>query len=1657
MANITLISPPSSYSDKDINLLNASDIEVSFNPSLHYIEYVITSNNGSYVSTDYNYNNYKFLTDGTVVSNSVSQLDILPDKDLTDRGITSGNYNVYYNFYKNELLTSPNERYLLIKSISSDRTELIVKYSSPYVDPVPVVNNFFTQLNNTNYFQDFYLNFGNNNIIIANNIAVNSSTSEILINLYKPLPDNIEINDTFWVVTQIANPLAFNVEFPQIQIPITDVSFPLKGPNFNLNASEQINNSTTYQTYESLITGSLLSTSYSQLNNLLSSSGIEVNIDYTNFSNFIQFSSANQRIKNFIYKKQLIDQYQQEINILNNITTPSITSSNITILTNKINSIVENFDGYEYFLYYDSGSWSYPKSNSTIPYTLYDYGLPNVLSWLGSEDPDSNYYGGILLSASLYDQANTNYLYNSIPAYLQNDPQNDQYKLFVEMVAQHYDNVWIYYKDVTNKYNADNRLDYGISKDLVAESLKSFGIKIYQNNFTSNDLYSSFLGYGSISPEITGSLPVTTDSFQEYINNYITASYDASIIPLDDYNKEVYKRIYNNLSYLSKTKGTIPGLRALINCFGVPDTILRISEFGGRDKDTSTYDYFYNRFSYALSTTSGSDSRAYAQIPWAPLLNSATSSGDGVGYVALQYVLENYVYREGGGAGNIASASLPNNLEFRFKTNGIPSNYNTQSLLIKTNTSYDAAVDDWNIGIFLNYDQPFSASSPYYDGDGSIATNTPYQGNLFFILNNNSTGNYIQSSPIQLPFFDGGWWSVMLQRNKNVLYGDGNDENITYTLYAANKLYDSEEGNTIGFIGSSSIQINGLLYPDLNEAWNSYQSFAVFEAGVYLGGHYSGSNLSFQPFATTSSFDGCFQEFRYYSLPLDVKTFKDYTMNPTSIEGLQLTGVSGSFNTLGFRAPLGNELWNYAGSAHEEPFISSINNTQDDKINFDSIHPAITASSDLLITASFIDLNTQNSFSEYDIIYPYNPNANTPETFYISQNEVYYFDQPIVGIKNRVTDKIQIKNSSYPSGSVLSQYRSLEQNYPTLDSEVPNINMLEVAFSPQNEVNDDITNQLGYFNIGEYIGDPRQVSSPSTTYPDLVKLSENFFQKYFTSYDLFDYMRLIKYFDNSLFKMIQDFVPARTSLTSGVVVKQHLLERNRYPEPQLEWEELDYSGSIDTAFMSGGTGGTFNSYNFTGSTIPPTFINNTQSWGEEVKTPVGLLTISHSTQDEFYNGELPYSSIIVDTGELNGANPFKEQNTTIINYTPVLYINSAQYYHTQPYDITPLEIFLNPKTTPDSGEIYLWYDDSIFNNNTPYAVPSYTVNSYSPSLSVKKIKFIKISKTSYDGEINANTLQLAQNISINLLGTAYSYPICGVQEFATYYLYTIGPYLPNGSGQQLTPNIPISLTSSLAAVKDYRFNVTASLSISDLTTSYLATGTDITGFSVQSGNTLGYWNVVKDLWNPQQTPNPEISVFITLQGTNTSGHGVTLTTGIANEGFGNTPFITSQSSNIPNGTGFNITFNFQPQNNIWLNDYFLDDDVYIFVIKSSTADPGVSITKISINMSQSPNELIGTPSLTVFNPFLDTTTFSYDQNDFNPLNNNVENSVSSNIFMDVDYSQNPIYPVNQSLIIAGTADKAPVHDSNYKLKSWSNLRYNGSRYNSIIIKTNPFG
>jgi hypothetical protein len=1161
--NVNQILPPIPYSSNDERLIPSTQIEATFNPNTDYIEYVVSTINNSFQTVDYNYNTYSFPTDGTVVSNNINSIEIDPTSDLSRKGITSGDYNVYYNFYRNYLQSSPTNQNLFIKEISSDRTEL--KLSLLNAIPVDELESFKTLVSNnlSFYFEDFYLNFGNNNLVIANNFDYNSSTLEILINLYQPLPSNINVNTPLWIVIKIANSLAFNINYTPEPITPPIVTFGIKGPNFNLNIQDRINNSTDYTNYNLLLSNTLTS-SINQIKSILEEKAIDISLDYTDFSNFIHFSSVETRLNNFYYKIKQIETYNNELNSLSSVTS-SLTSS--VIIQNKITDIIQNFDGYEYYMYYESGSYTWPKSNSTVPYILYSTGSNEVLNWLGSSNPTSAYYGGRLLSASIYDRDNQDYLYYTIPEYIRDDERNLPYYSFVQLVGQHYDYLWTYYKDVTNRYNGDNRLDYGISKDLVAEALRSFGVKLYQNNFTSDDLFNAFTGFNSGSTGINLS-PTGSD----LITNYVTASYEALVTPIDNYNKEVYKRIYHNLPYLAKTKGTIPGLRALINCFGVPDTILRISEFGGRDKDTSTYDYFDQQFNYILDTTEASSAVVTSSL----LLNSNWGAG----------------------------GNRPESIQFRIKPY-VPSNFDvstTQSLF-----EISGSTGDYTTNLTLYYTSSGLTTSSYSGSD----VNPYYQyGTLYLDIKGNLGSQYTCS--IYAPFFDGNWWSIMINRSGSF----GNDPSSgahTFTLLAGSTgYYDGYDGNQIMSLYSSSTANN-------TPTWG-----------------YSGSKITFFDtpisayYPVSDPFIGYAQEIRYWATTQSINSFKDYVMNPQSID---YSGENTYSSKLAARLPLGGDL--YTGSI--------------------SVHPKVTGS--WATTSSFA---SNSSFYIRDNLFQTNVEAR-------------FLNSPVVGLKGRVTDKIQIISSSLPTGSVLSQYISLEQEYPSLSSESPDVNLLEVAFSPQNEVNDDIINSLGYFNIGEYIGDPRQVSSSATSYPDLNALSNNFFQKYFDTYDLTDYVRLIKYFDNSLFKMIKDFVPARTSLTSGVVIKQHILERNKYPQPQVEWEELDYSGSIDTAFISGSTGGTFNQYNTT------TFA---QDWIQTYEGPTGTSYISHSSQDEFYNGELPGTEFVVTDGELNDANNFKYPTTLEIYYNPTLYLSSN----------VPLNYFLNPITSPNQGEVYLWYD-----------------------------------------------------------------------------------------------------------------------------------------------------------------------------------------------------------------------------------------------------------------------------------------------------------------------------------------------------------------------------
>jgi len=1225
--NIQNIDPTTlelqTYSTQDQNLISSFDVTNTFTSSVDYIEYTVYDFNQNQLLYVNNFSNYSILD---------NNLQIDPEQDLTIYGFSEGQYITNYNFFTNILGSSKDNTYY-ISEISPDRTE--IRLDSNIINPLVVINdvsNYVTQLQTSNYYADFYLNFGNNQLIIANNILLDDSNPAdptVLIKLYEPLPDNFDIKSELWAVETISNPLAYQASITLI-FDNLDNNIQLKGPNLNISVKDRVNNSSEFTNYNSLVSNSSTPGTSSlqyQLNSLLIEKGIELNIDYNDYSNFTFFSSAQTRLENFYYKVSLIETYQANALLSTGSSSTSYyVSSSYDVWQNKINDIITNFDGYEYFLYFDSGSKSWPKTNTPPPYVNTPVSSLTTQNWINIQYTSASYYD---------ENINPNRLVNTIPNYLTDDPINNQYQLFVDMIGQHFDSIWVYIKDIENKYNADNRLDYGISKDLIAEVLRDLGIKIYQNNFSTTDLYSSFIG---ITPG--GSLTASTGS--EMINTFVTASLNnyalpgyvitgyvngnPIVVPLDDVNKSIYKRIYHNLPYLLKKKGTVEGLRALITLYGIPDSILRINEFGGKNKnDTNDWDQWENEYNQALYFESTiSSSLSNVQTPW--VLNPSWNT-----------------------------PNVPSTVYFRFKTPGLSSAITTptQSLWYANSGSY----------LTLKY-----TGSGYTSASYSGANTNAY--NEYAVLEFKPSGSV--SSSVFLPFYDGGWWSV----------GMTNNGNNTFTLYAGNSLYNGNDGVKVGYYASASV--------------------ATLTTSSWLKS--TSSSFSNTLGTSGSSFIGSLQEIRYYTIPLSESVFKNYIMNPYSTEGNTLNSTP---NVLAFRATLGGELYT----------------------NTSSLHPKISGS--WITTSSFGGGNSSFTISTSSV--------------FVSNNETIFLNQPPVGIQNIVNHKIKIANTVVPIGDTLSPYISIQQELPISGSYTKDVNLLEVAFSPQNEINRDIIDQLGYFNIGEYIGDPRQFTSSYTSYPDLNKLRNDYFTKYTSNYNLNDYVRLIKYFDNSLFKMIKDFVPARTSLASGIVIKQHLLERNRYRVPSASFSDLDISGSVksfpfDFASSqlyktSGGSAGSFpdptlrfnfytsslllvdsvtpytlnttqgnfniktthdgaddievydgpivsgtpififsvgtpTSYNFNiysstgyltfhnaGFTSSPSALNNlfinsvpssNQSWIESIVTPLGLVETLHSDQSEFLTGDLKGSTIIVTTQSLNN---FSSLNPTLNNAT----------------------------------------------------------------------------------------------------------------------------------------------------------------------------------------------------------------------------------------------------------------------------------------------------------------------------------------------------------------------------------------------------------------------
>ena len=578
--------------------------------------------NDQWLGVNYRVEDYVF--DQTTQGQSVI-LNV--EKNIQALGFLAGRYNFVYKFHRNILGSGdPQGHKLVIQEISYNGLEIRVRPSfSSLINTSDFARQFETGIFNTKkselitnlFLFKEELSGGTSAFqvfdFVQDKFTINAAPYSIIFKLTSPLPAGVVVGDQLWLAQQVSSDYNDTATLtpPNLTPPLKYIH----GPNFDILARTGTGISTNYKDREDLVTTNT-ELQYKLQDKLVSGSlveGINLNQDFRSFANFINYSSAESRVRGFYYKLRQIESYDARIKQLttdlNGLPSSSASSSlaftsNLQTTRNRRSAILGGFDAYERYLYYESASYesssygefwptTWPKSNSSKPYVNVPSTSSQGVAW----------FDGAIASASVYDISNIKNLTKNTPAHIVEDDSNDNYLTLLNAVGHYFDDVLPYIQQMTAQYNKQQSLSDGLAKDLLYVVGQNLGFE-FENGNTLDDLWSYALGV-----DATGSVNTSHQTTTE------------------DTMKEIWKRIVNNLPYLLKTKGTERGLRALINCFGIPDTILRIREYGGHEAsfDTKT-DFTFNRFYYGLKVgyngqTSGNPNQSI-KAPWLPLSQS---------------------------------------------------------------------------------------------------------------------------------------------------------------------------------------------------------------------------------------------------------------------------------------------------------------------------------------------------------------------------------------------------------------------------------------------------------------------------------------------------------------------------------------------------------------------------------------------------------------------------------------------------------------------------------------------------------------------------------------------------------------------------------------------------------------------------------------------------------------------------------------------------------------------------------------------------------------------------------------------------------------------------------------------------------------------------
>jgi len=276
------------------------------------------------------------------------------------------------------------------------------------------------------------------------------------------------------------------------------------------------------------------------------------------------------------------------------------------------------------------------------------------------------------------------------------------------------------------------------------------------------------------------------------------------------------------------------------------------------------------------------------------------------------------------------------------------------------------------------------------------------------------------------------------------------------------------------------------------------------DGDIYIGGETNFS--SSKDGIIGAPLTGSIMEYRHWTEALNTSSFKNHIANPKAYDG---NSVSSSYNNLVLRYSFDDNK-NLNADVEGIRDVSS-NQTQ----TLSGSHSGFTGN----FFRSVVD--EQKSFI------------------------------PSIGALRRTTNKIRVEDNPLKPGEILS--RTKRSTSPAYDNAPVDSNKVGIFFAPTDAINNDIINSTGNLDFNNFLGDPRDLLENS--YRGLERVSDIYWKKYTSTNNFWDYMRLIKYYDSSLYPQIRKMIPARAKPDIGLMIEPNIFERPKVviaKEPEAE-------------------------------------------------------------------------------------------------------------------------------------------------------------------------------------------------------------------------------------------------------------------------------------------------------------------------------------------------------------------------------------------------------------------------------------------------------------------------------------------------------------------------